>query len=154
MVKKAAKSSEQTILRRELCAFQLLAISQARGLLLPPPSPKKFTSTELCELNAFLKNMDASLFSRCQSASRLLSYFRTDTPMQVFERILRNVFHTTCPSPINYRQLNCCRFECFVECGLATSWLLLQNLTMCKAALFLAWTNSKSRWLNLKCFNE
>ena len=108
MVKKAAKSSEQTILGRELCAFQFLAISQARGLLLPPPSPKKFTSTELCELNAFLKNMDALLFSRCQSASRLLPYFRKDTPMQVFERILRNVLHTTCP--INYRQLKLLSF--------------------------------------------
>ena len=71
MVKKAAKSSEQTILGRELCAFQFLAISQARGLLLPPPSPKKFTPTELFELNAFLKNMDALLFLRYQSASRL-----------------------------------------------------------------------------------
>ena len=91
--------------------FQLLAISQAMGLLLPPPSPKKFTSTELCELNAFLKNMDALLFSRCQSASRLLPYFRTDTPMQVFERILRNVLHTTCP--INYRQLKLLLFWMF-----------------------------------------
>lgn len=95
MVKKAAKSSEQTILGRELCAFQLLAISQARGLLLPPPSPKTFTSTELSELNAFLKDMDALLFSRCQSASRLLLYFRTETSLQVFERISRKVFQTT-----------------------------------------------------------
>ena len=77
MVKKAAKSSEQTILGRELCAFQFLAISQARGLLLPPPSPKKFTPTELFELNAFLENMDALLFPRYQSASRLsIGHFR------------------------------------------------------------------------------
>lgn len=150
MVKKAAKSKEQTILGRELCAFQLLAISRARGLLLPPPSPKKFTSTELCELNAFLKNMDALLFSRCQSASRLLPYFRTDTPMQVFERILRNILHTTCP--INYRQLKLLSFWMFRPMWFSYV-LVLQNLTMCKAALFLAWTNSKSRWLNLKCFN-
>ena len=112
MVKKAAKSSKQTILGRELCAFQFLAISsQARGLLLPPPSPKKFTSTELFELNAFLKNMDALLFTRYQSASRLsITVLPHGHPKQVFERILRNVFHTTCPSPINFRQLKLLSF--------------------------------------------
>ena len=111
--KKQQNPVNKLLLGRQLCAFQLLAISQARGLLLPPPSPKKFTSTKLWELNAFLKNMDALLFSRCQSAGHLLPYFRTDTPMQVFERILRKVFYTTCPSPISYRQLKLLSFWMF-----------------------------------------
>lgn len=50
MVKKAAKSSEQTILGRELCAFQLLAMHQpSEG----PSSPS--TVTQKVHLNGTVR---------------------------------------------------------------------------------------------------